>query len=364
MSEYILDFEEPLKKIDDQIDDLKKTSYRTGIDVASSIDVLEQKLIAKKREIYGNLTRWQKLKIARHPNRPYSSDYIRLITDVWYELHGDRKFSDDPAIISGIGEIDSKTVMIIAQEKGRGTKEKLKRNFGMTRPEGYRKALRVMKLAEKFDIPILTLIDTPGAYPGIGAEERGQAEAIARNIFEMSTIKVPVISIVIGEGASGGALAIGVCDRLLCMENTWFSVISPEGCASILWKDPSKSQLAAKVMKISANDLLKHKIVDEIVPEPLGGAHRDREEAANLLRVVLRKNLAGLATMSKSEILSQRKNRFLSIGRESKFTSLIGDKSENKILNQFKDLTNKKLFFPILFSLFILFSLVFYFYIN
>tara|TARA_B100000029_G_scaffold436177_1_gene450656 strand:+ start:207 stop:1172 length:966 start_codon:yes stop_codon:yes gene_type:complete len=306
MSEYILDFEEPLKKIDDQIDDLKKTSYRTGIDVASSIDVLEQKLIAKKREIYGNLTRWQKLKIARHPNRPYSSDYIRLITDVWYELHGDRKFSDDPAIISGIGEIDSKTVMIIAQEKGRGTKEKLKRNFGMTRPEGYRKALRVMKLAEKFDIPILTLIDTPGAYPGIGAEERGQAEAIARNIFEMSTIKVPVISIVIGEGASGGALAIGVCDRLLCMENTWFSVISPEGCASILFRDPTQSKKAANAMRVTAQDLLDMEIADSLIKEPLGGANNNYKESAEYLKSAFLNSLSKLKDMASEDLINER----------------------------------------------------------
>ena len=306
MSEYILDFEEPLKKIDDQIDDLKKTSYRTGIDVASSIDVLEQKLIAKKREIYGNLTRWQKLKIARHPNRPYSSDYIRLITDVWYELHGDRKFSDDPAIISGIGEIDSKTVMIIAQEKGRGTKEKLKRNFGTTRPEGYRKALRVMKLAEKFDIPILTLIDTPGAYPGIGAEERGQAEAIARNIFEMSTIKVPVISIVIGEGASGGALAIGVCDRLLCMENTWFSVISPEGCASILFRDPTQSKKAANAMRVTAQDLLDMEIADSLIKEPLGGANNNYKESAEYLKSAFLNSLSKLKDMASEDLINER----------------------------------------------------------
>ena len=306
MSEYILDFEEPLKKIDEQIDDLKKTSYRTGIDVASSIDVLEQKLIAKKREIYGNLTRWQKLKIARHPNRPYSSDYIRLITDVWYELHGDRKFSDDPAIISGIGEIDSRTVMIIAQEKGRGTKEKLKRNFGMTRPEGYRKALRVMKLAEKFDIPILTLIDTPGAYPGIGAEERGQAEAIARNIFEMSTIKVPVISIVIGEGASGGALAIGVCDRLLCMENTWFSVISPEGCASILFRDPTQSKKAANAMRVTAQDLLDMEIADSLIKEPLGGANNNYKESAEYLKSAFLNSLSKLKDMASEDLINER----------------------------------------------------------
>jgi len=306
MNEYILDFEEPLKKIDEQIDELKKTSYRTGIDVGSSVDVLEKKLLAKKREVYGSLTRWQKLKIARHPNRPYSSDYIRLITDSWYELHGDRKFSDDPAIICGIGEIDSKTVMIIAQEKGRGTKEKLKRNFGMTRPEGYRKALRVMKLAEKFNIPILTLIDTPGAYPGIGAEERGQAEAIARNIFEMSIIKVPIISIVIGEGASGGALAIGICDRLLCMENTWFSVISPEGCASILFRDPDQSKKAADAMKVTAEDLLEMEIADSLIKEPLGGANNNYKKSAEYLKSDFLTTLSELADIDSETLIDNR----------------------------------------------------------
>jgi len=315
MSEYILDFEQPLKKIDQQIDDLKKTSYRTGIDVASSVDVLEKKLLEKKRELYGTLTRWQKLEIARHPNRPYSSDYIRLITDSWYEFHGDRKFSDDAAIISGIGEIDSKSVMIIAQEKGRGTKEKLKRNFGMTRPEGYRKSLRIMKLAEKFNIPILTLIDTPGAYPGIGAEERGQAEAIARNIFEMSGLKVPVISIVIGEGASGGALAIGVCDRLLCMENTWFSVISPEGCASILFRDPSQSQKAADAMRVTAEDLLEMGIADSLIKEPLGGANNNYKEAAEYLKSAFLAALSELKNTDSETLIDNRIIKYDQMGR-------------------------------------------------
>jgi len=315
MSEYILDFEQPLKKIDQQIDDLKKTSYRTGIDVASSVDVLEKKLLEKKRELYGTLTRWQKLEIARHPNRPYSSDYIRLITDSWYEFHGDRKFSDDAAIISGIGEIDSKSVMIIAQEKGRGTKEKLKRNFGMTRPEGYRKSLRIMKLAEKFNIPILTLIDTPGAYPGIGAEERGQAEAIARNIFEMSGLKVPVISIVIGEGASGGALAIGVCDKLLCMENTWFSVISPEGCASILFRDPSQSQKAADAMRVTAEDLLEMGIADSLIKEPLGGANNNYKEAAEYLKSAFLAALSELKNTDSETLIDNRIIRYDQMGR-------------------------------------------------
>ena len=310
MSEYILEFEEPLKKIEEKIDSLKKSAYRTGIDVNSSIDELNKSLFLKKKEIYGNLTRWQRLELARHPNRPYSSDYIRILTDNWYELHGDRKFSDDKAILCGLAEIDSHVFAIIAQEKGRGTKEKVKRNFGMTRPEGYRKALRVMKLAEKFNIPILTLIDTPGAYPGIGAEERGQAEAIARNIFEMSAIKVPIISIVIGEGASGGALAIGVADKLLCLENTWFSVISPEGCASILFRDPKRSKEAADAMKVSSQDLFKMGIADIIISEPLGGANVNYKEAAYSVKKALLTTLDELNSYTVTELINNRIEKY------------------------------------------------------
>ena len=306
MSEFLLEFEEPLKKLEEKIDSLEKSARRTGIDVDSSIDQLNHQLLVEKKEIYSNLSRWQRLELARHPNRPYSTDYLRLLAKNWYELHGDRKFSDDSAIMCGFAEIDSYVFAIIAQEKGRGTKEKVKRNFGMTRPEGYRKALRIMKLAEKFNIPILTLIDTPGAYPGIGAEERGQAEAIARNIFEMSLIQVPIISIVIGEGASGGALAIGVCDKLLCLENTWFSVISPEGCASILFRDSKKSKQAADAMKVSSLDLLDMGIADEIISEPLGGANVNYKEAAFNLKKSLLETLEELNLLSKTELINQR----------------------------------------------------------
>ena len=314
MNEFLLDFEEPLKKIVDKIESLKKSSSSTGIDVTQSIYQLEQQLNSKKKEIYSNLSRWQKVQLARHPSRPYSSDYIKRITDNWIELHGDRNYSDDLSIICGIGEINSNSVMIIAQEKGRGTKEKLKRNFGMTRPEGYRKALRLMKLAEKFDIPVLTLIDTPGAYPGIGAEERGQAEAIATNIFEMSVLKTPIISIVIGEGASGGALAIGVSDRLICLENTWFSVISPEGCASILFRDSSKSQIAADAMKVSCEDLLEMGIADDIIKEPLGGAHNDFDRAANYLKEKFLHTLEELKSFSKDELINKRIEKYDKMG--------------------------------------------------
>lgn len=314
MNEFLLDFEEPLKKIVDKIESLKNSSSSTGIDVTQSIYQLEQQLNNKKNEIYSNLSRWQKVQLARHPNRPYSSDYIKRITDNWIELHGDRNFSDDLSIICGIGEINSNSVMIIAQEKGRGTKEKVKRNFGMTRPEGYRKALRLMKLAEKFDIPVLTLIDTPGAYPGIGAEERGQAEAIATNIFEMSVLKTPIISIVIGEGASGGALAIGVSDRLICLENTWFSVISPEGCASILFRDSSKSQIAADAMKVSSEDLLGMGIADDIIKEPLGGANNDYDTSANFLKEKFLDTLEELKSISKDELINKRIEKYDKMG--------------------------------------------------
>ena len=314
MSTYILDFENPLKDIERKIESLKKTSFDTGIDVSDSLKELEKKLILKKKEIYSNLTRWQKVQLARHPLRPYSSDYIEMITDEWFELKGDRKFSNDSAIISGIGTIDNLSVMIIAQEKGRGTKKKLEHNFGMPRPEGYRKSLRIMKLAEKFNIPILTLIDTPGAYPGIGAEERGQAQAIAENLFEMSMLKVPIISIVIGEGASGGALAIALCDRLICMENTWFSVISPEGCASILFRDPLKANLAADSMQVTSDDLMKLKIADSLIKEPLGGAHSNYKESAINLKNSFLTNLSELKKLNKNELIALRLKKYDKIG--------------------------------------------------
>ena len=314
MSKFILDFEEPLKEIEEKIESLKKTSFDTGIDVVDSLKELYNRLEDEKKNIYSNLSRWQKVQLARHPLRPYSCDYIKLITDEWFELKGDRKFAEDPSIVAGISVVDDYSVMIIGQEKGRGTRKKLKRNFGMPRPEGYRKSLRLMKLAEKFNIPILTLIDTPGAYPGIGAEERGQAQAIADNLFQMSTIKVPIISIVIGEGASGGALAIGLCDKLICMENTWFSVISPEGCASILFRDPLKADLAADSMKVTSDDLYKMNIADEIISEPLGGAHLDYKSSAKSLKKVFVKNLLELNRMSQEDLISLRLKKYDKIG--------------------------------------------------
>ena len=281
MSTFILEFEIPLKEIEDKIDAVKTTGIKTGMDVSEGVLQLEEQLSREKKKIYENLTRWERVQLARHPKRPYSSDYISRITDYWFELHGDRYFSDDPAMICGIAQIDDLKLMIISQEKGRGTKSKVYRNFGMARPEGYRKALRLMKLAEKYNIPILTLIDTPGAYPGIGAEERGQAEAIARNLFEMSKLKVPIVNIVIGEGAAGGALGIGVGDKILCFENTWYSVISPEGCASILFRDSSRAAEAADSMMVTAKDLKELGIADIILPEPEGGSHLDYDQSAS-----------------------------------------------------------------------------------
>ena len=284
MSNYTLDFESSLKEIEDKIDSIKATGIKTGMDVTDAVTKLEDQLSEEKKILYANLSRWERVQLARHPKRPYSSDYISRITDYWFELHGDRYFSDDPSMVCGIAKIDTLNLMIISQEKGRGTKSKVFRNFGMARPEGYRKALRLMKLAEKYNIPILTLIDTPGAYPGLGAEERGQAEAIARNLFEMAKLKVPIINVVIGEGASGGALGIGVGDKILCFENTWYSVISPEGCATILFRDSSRASEAADSMMVTAKDLEEMGIADAILPEPVGGTHQDYNQAAESLK--------------------------------------------------------------------------------
>jgi len=315
MSKYILDFESPLRELEEKIESLHSTAMKTGVDVTSGIQQLEDELITKKTAIYENLTRWERVQLARHPKRPHSSDYIKRIVDDWIELHGDRYFSDDTAIIGGMGIIGSQPFIIIAQEKGRGTKNKLYRNFGMTRPEGYRKALRLMKLGEKFNIPILTIIDTIGAYPGLGAEERGQAEAIARNLFEMARLQVPIISFVIGEGASGGALGIGVADRLICFENTWYSVISPEGCASILFRDVSRAAEAADSMKVTAKDLFDFGIADKIIPEPEGGAHLDYDTAASILKDVVLREYEVLKLKTKEELITNRMLKYEKMGR-------------------------------------------------
>ena len=315
MSTFILEFEIPLKEIEDKIDAVKTTGIKTGMDVSEGISQLEEQLSREKKNIYENLTRWERVQLARHPKRPYSSDYINRITDYWFELHGDRYFSDDPAMICGIAQIDHLKLMIISQEKGRGTKSKVYRNFGMARPEGYRKALRLMKLAEKYKIPIVTLIDTPGAYPGLGAEERGQAEAIARNLFEMARLKVPIINIVIGEGASGGALGIGVGDKIICFENTWYSVISPEGCASILFRDPSRAEEAADSMMVTAKDLKELEIADVILPEPEGGTHLDYDQAASMLKKTLIDSILELNKIDPENRILNRIEKYQKIGR-------------------------------------------------
>ena len=317
MSNYTLDFESSLKEIEDQIDSIKTTGIKTGMDVSDAVAKLENQLSEEKNSVYTNLSRWERVQIARHPKRPYSSDYISRITNYWLEMHGDRYFSDDPSMICGIGKIDTLNLMIIGQEKGRGTKSKLYRNFGMARPEGYRKALRLMKLAEKYNIPILTLIDTPGAYPGLGAEERGQAEAIARNLFEMAKLRVPIINVVIGEGASGGALGIGVGDKILCFENTWYSVISPEGCATILFRDSSRASEAADSMMVTAKDLKEMGIADSILPEPIGGTHQDYNQAAKTLKEAILNSFADLITIAPDKRIEIRIKKYDKMGRWS-----------------------------------------------
>ena len=289
MARYYLDFEKPIEKLEEQI--LKLQSVEDDQDLSAELVELIDRRDNKLREIYSNLNRWQRVQLARHPERPFSLDYIEAITTEFVELHGDRSFADDTALVGGIGKIDNRPVVLIGQQKGRNTKDNLYRNFGMMRPEGYRKALRLMKLAEKFNLPVVVLVDTPGAYPGIGAEERGQGEAIARNLIEMAKLNVPILAIVIGEGASGGALGIAICDRLVMLENTWFSVISPEGCASILWHDATKAADAADAMKVAPADLKEMGICDRIVDEPTGGAHREQDTMATILKSVILEEL-------------------------------------------------------------------------
>ena len=312
MTNYYLDFESPLKEIDQKIIELETDSGSS--DHTTEINSLKSERELIQKDIFSGLSRWQRVQLARHPQRPFSLDYIKYISSDFIELHGDRYFGDDSAVICGIGILNDMNVVFIGQQKGRNTKENLFRNFGMMRPEGYRKSLRIMKLAQKFDLPIITLIDTPGAYPGLGAEERGQGEAIARNLLEMSKLTVPIISVVIGEGASGGALGIGVCDKMLMLENTWYSVISPEGCASILWRDASKAEDAADAMKVTPKDLLDMGICDRIIEEPLGGAHRNFEEVAITLKNTLIEELELLKKIDSSSFLDQRIERYEKIG--------------------------------------------------
>ena len=312
MANYYLKFEKPVEEIDQAILELEADA--SSVDHSSELSTLKVKREASLKKIFSGLSRWQRVQLARHPQRPFSLNYIKVLAPDFIELHGDRHFGDDAAVICGLGTIDNVKVVFIGQQKGRNTKENLLRNFGMMRPEGYRKALRIMKLAEKFNLPVISLIDTPGAYPGIGAEERGQGEAIAKNLWEMSKLTVPIISVIIGEGASGGALGIGVCDRMLMLENTWYSVISPEGCASILWHDAAKAPDAADAMKVITDDLMNMGICDRIIEEPLGGAHRNSAEMATILKSVLLDEIAQLKEIDPDTFLARRIERYDKMG--------------------------------------------------
>jgi len=312
MGKTILDFEKPVFELEQKLEEMKKSSDRLGID--KEITRIESKVAQLKEELYKDLSRWQRVQLARHPDRPYTLDYINLMTTNFIELHGDRHYRDDKAIVGGFAQLDDYKVMIIGHQKGRDTKSNVYRNFGMSNPEGYRKALRLMKLAEKFNKPVITMLDTPGAYPGLEAEERGQAEAIARNLFEMSKLRVPIIVCIIGEGASGGALGIGVGDRILMLENCWYSVISPESCSSILWRSWDYKEQAAEALKLTATDLLDQKIIDRIIPEPLGGAHNNHKQAADNLKSALLEELPELIKIKKDKLVQNRIDKFGSMG--------------------------------------------------
>jgi len=316
---HILEFEKPIYELEKRIEEMKNYAVTENLDaLAEEIKRLEEEVARERRKIYSSLTRWQRVLIARHPDRPHTLDYIQGMTADFVELHGDRAFGDDKAMVAGLARLNGQPLAVIGHQKGKNTKENVMRNFGMAGPEGYRKALRVMKLAEKFDMPVLSLIDTPGAYPGAGAEERGQAEAIARNIFEMGKLKVPILVMIIGEGASGGALGIGVGDRILMMENAWYSVISPEPCSTILWKEQEKAANrkadCAEALRLSATDLLSFGVIDEIVPEPFGGAHRDHQTAIENVKKAVSKALHQIGDQSAEERLETRLEKYSSMG--------------------------------------------------
>src|ERR1044071_7917552 len=311
---YALEFEKPLRELVRQLDELRQRSIETNVDVASEIRAIERKIETTQREIYSNLTPWQKVQIARHPKRPYALDYIGAICEDFQELHGDRQYNDDRALIGGTAFFNGDAVMIVAQQKGRDPKERIPRNFGMPQPEGYRKALRLFRMAEKFRLPVLTFIDTPGAFPGIESEARHVSEAIAVNLREMAMLRTPTISVVVGEGGSGGALGIGVTDRVLIFENSYYSVISPEGCAAILWKDPAAAPKAAEALKVSADHLEKLGVVDEVIPEPPGGAHNDPAHAATALKSILQKHLNDLRGLEADKLLDSRYERYRHLG--------------------------------------------------
>ena len=310
-----LEFELPIKELEDQLDKCEIIGKESDVDVTETCKQIEKKLEATKKEIYKNLSAWQRVQLSRHPNRPYTLDHIKaLCGDSFLELHGDRNVKDDKAMIGGLGKIGDQSYMFIGQQKGFNTKTRQYRNFGMSNPEGYRKALRLMKSAEKFGIPVVTLIDTPGAYPGLEAEERGQGEAIARNILEMARLKVPIITVIIGEGASGGALGIGVGDRVMMLENTWYSVISPESCSSILWRSWEYKEQAAEALKLTAKDMKRMKLVDQIIKEPLGGAHTDREKTFSSVKDAIVKSYDELKNLSPKELVNQRMEKYANMG--------------------------------------------------
>jgi acetyl-CoA carboxylase carboxyl transferase subunit alpha len=310
----LLDFEQPIAALEGKLREMQQLALDSQVDVSEAVAALEAKIKALKKETYANLTRWQRVQLSRHPDRPYTLDYIEGMTDKFIELHGDRTVADDKAMVGGFAELGGRSVMFIGQQKGRNTKQRQFRNFGMPNPEGYRKALRLMKLAEKFGKPIVTLIDTPGAFPGLEAEERGQGEAIARNLKEMFLLKVPVICVIIGEGASGGALGIAIGDRVLMLENTWYSVISPESCSSILWRSWDYKEQAAEALKLTAVDMLSNKLVDGIVKEPLGGAHTDPPAMIKTLKKTILKTLNELEALPQEERISQRIDKFSAMG--------------------------------------------------
>jgi acetyl-CoA carboxylase carboxyl transferase subunit alpha len=310
-----LEFELPIKELEEQLDKCQIIGKESDVDVTETCKQIEKKLAETKKEIYKNLTAWQRVQLSRHPNRPYTLDHIKaLCGDSWLELHGDRNVKDDKAMIGGLGKIGDQSYMFIGQQKGYNTKTRQYRNFGMSNPEGYRKALRLMKSAEKFGIPVVTLIDTPGAYPGLEAEERGQGEAIARNILEMTRLKVPIITVIIGEGASGGALGIGVGDKVLMLENTWYSVISPESCSSILWRSWEYKEQAAEALKLTAKDMKRMKLVDQIIKEPLGGAHTDREKTFVAVRDAIVSSYEELKNLSPKQLVKQRMEKYEHMG--------------------------------------------------
>ena len=317
MGTSALDFEKPIVELEKQIDELRRVAAERSVDVAAELEPLEQKLRDLRKEVYSNLSPVQRVQVARHPKRPFTLDYIRLAFTDWIELHGDRAFRDDAAIVGGWARLDGETIMVIGQQRGHDTKENLYRNFGMPHPEGYRKALRLMKLAEKFHVPVVTFIDTPGAWAGLGAEERGQSEAIARNLLEMSQLTVPIVATVIGEGGSGGALALGVADRVLMLQNSVYSVITVEGCAAILWKDgksPEMREKAATALKITAPDLMEHHVIDAIIPEPLGGAHADHEATAKSVHDALLHHVDELRRLKPDKLVRRRRQKYLRIG--------------------------------------------------